>query len=99
MTGGVGSGDIFRLPLDGVSTDSIQLDGKDYVAFDLEWKDTDDSRGYNLTIVYAAAFVDNQGNQKVLRMSDLTNSSLLCFEKHSFLYSNRWWYYLAVTML
>jgi hypothetical protein len=67
------SGDIFRLPLGGSgnSTDLIHLDGKDYVAFDLEW--TNHSTGNNRTI-YAAAFVDSRGNQKVLHISDFGNS-------------------------
>jgi hypothetical protein len=67
-----GGGDIFRLSLDDCSgTDNIQLDGKDYVAFDLEWKN--DGTG-NDRIIYAAAFVDNRGNQKVLHISDFGNS-------------------------
>jgi hypothetical protein len=51
-------------------TNLIQLEGKDYVAFDLEW--TNDGTG-NRT-VYAAAFVDNSGNQKVLHISDFGSS-------------------------
>jgi hypothetical protein len=49
------------------------LDGKDYVAFDLEWTNNGDSDTGNQTI-YAAAFVDNHGNQKVLHISDFGNS-------------------------
>jgi len=64
-SGGIGgSGDIFRLPLDGDGNSSTTvplLDGKDYVAFDLEWINDGDSDTGNQTI-YAAAFVDNQGN-------------------------------------
>jgi hypothetical protein len=67
-----GSGDIFRLTLgDGNSTIPL-LDGKDYVAFDLEWANNGDNTG-NRT-VYAAAFVDNHGNQKVLHISDFAGS-------------------------
>jgi hypothetical protein len=43
---------------------------QNYVAFDLEWMDDDTG---NRTI-YAAAFVDNHGNQKVLHISDYANS-------------------------
>lgn len=74
-SGDIGDGgDIFRLSLGGYgnsSTDFIQLDDKDYVAFDLEWNN--DHSGNNRTI-YAAAFVDNRGNQKVLHISDYGNS-------------------------
>jgi hypothetical protein len=72
-SGDVGdSGDISRLPLGaGSSTPTCVLEGKDYVAFDLEWKDS--GIGNNRTI-YAAAFVDNLGNQKVLHISDFGNS-------------------------
>jgi hypothetical protein len=72
-SGGIGgSGDTFRLSVSGDSSDTIPLlDGKDYVAFDLEWKNSD--TGNNQTI-YAAAFVDNRGNQKVLHISDFGNS-------------------------
>jgi hypothetical protein len=66
------SGDIFRLPLDGGgnSTTTVPLlDGKDYVAFDLEWINEGDSDTVNRTI-HTAAFVDNRGNQKVLHISD-----------------------------
>jgi hypothetical protein len=66
------SGDTFRLTLgDGISTIPL-LDGKDYVAFDLEWANNDDNTG-NRTI-YAAAFVDNRENQKVLHISDFAGS-------------------------
>src|SRR5215211_5734283 len=66
------SGDAFRLSLGGgdSSTDPIELDGKDYVAFDLEWRDN----GIENRTIYAAAFVDNHGNQKVLHISDFGNS-------------------------
>jgi hypothetical protein len=72
-SGDVGdSGDISRLSLGaGSSTPIPLLEGKDYVAFDLEWKDN--GTGNNQTI-YAAAFVDNRGNQKVLHISDFGNS-------------------------
>ena len=51
------------------------MDGKDYVAFDLEWTDNgNNSTGNNRTIIYAAAFVDNHGNKKVLHISDFGNS-------------------------
>jgi hypothetical protein len=71
-----GSGDIFRLSLGGgnSSNELIQLEAKDYVAFDLEWTN-DDSTGNNRRI-YAAAFVDNHGNQKVLHISDFANSEV-----------------------
>jgi hypothetical protein len=54
------------------------LGGKDYVAFDLEWTDNkdDNGRGNNRTI-YAAAFVDNHGNQKMLHITDFGGSELL----------------------
>jgi hypothetical protein len=76
-----GSGDIFRLPLEGSgssTSDNTKLDGEDYVAFDLEWTsnntvDGDNGTGNNRTI-YAAAFVDNCGSQKVLHISDFANS-------------------------
>jgi hypothetical protein len=65
------SGDTFRLTLgDGISTIPL-LDGNDYVAFDLEWANNDNTG--NRTI-YAAAFVDNRENQKVLHISDFTGS-------------------------
>jgi hypothetical protein len=68
-----GSGDTFRLPLAcGTNTSLIQLDGKDYVAFDLEWKDNDVAGNRTIT---AAGFVDNRGNQKVLQI-DHKNLSL-----------------------
>jgi hypothetical protein len=74
-SGDIGDGgDIIRLSLGSYgncSTDLIQLDDKDYVAFDLEWDN--DHTGNNRTI-YTAAFVDNRGNQKVLHISDYGNS-------------------------
>jgi len=77
-SGGIGgSGDTFRLPTTGISVDITQLDGKDYVAFDLEWSDSnknDSDTGSNNQTIYAAAFVDNRGNQKVLHISDFANS-------------------------
>jgi hypothetical protein len=74
-SGDVGdSGDIFRLSLGGGGSTSVPLlDGKDYVAFDLEWKDNLDGHTGN-RIIYAAAFVDNHGNQKVLHISDFAGS-------------------------
>jgi hypothetical protein len=74
--GGSGDrGDTFRLSLDGGSTTTVPLlDGKDYVAFDLEWKDNDDENGIPNQTIYTAAFVDNHGNQKVLHISDFANS-------------------------
>jgi hypothetical protein len=73
--GGSGdSGDTFRLPLDGGGTTISLLDGKDYIAFDLEWKDNDDENGIPNRTIYTAAFVDNHGNQKVLHISDFANS-------------------------
>jgi hypothetical protein len=47
-----------------------------YVAFDLEWKDdvADGNSKGNDKIIYAAAFVDNHGNQKVLHISDFAGS-------------------------
>jgi hypothetical protein len=71
-SGGIGgSGDTFRLSVSGGSSDTNPLlDGKDYVAFDLEWKDN----GIGEQTIYAAAFVDNRGNQKVLHISEFGNS-------------------------
>ena len=65
----------FRLHLGGDSTTVPLLDGKDCVAFDLEWTDNKDESGTgkNQTI-YAAAFVDNHGKQKVMHISDFANS-------------------------
>jgi hypothetical protein len=57
---------------DNDNKDFIQLDGKDYVAFDLEW--TNDGSTGNTRTIYAAAFVDNLGNQKVLHIYDFGNS-------------------------
>jgi hypothetical protein len=68
------SRDTFCLPLDDRSTNAITLDGKDYVAFDLEWKDNDDDNSTPNYTIYAAAFVDNHGNHKVLHISDFGNS-------------------------
>jgi hypothetical protein len=68
-----GSGDIFGLRHNSSGTNNTAaplLGGKDCVAFDIEWKD--DGTG-NRTI-YAAAFVDSRGNQKVLHISDYGNS-------------------------
>lgn len=68
---GEGGGDTLRLPLESSSkTDSILLGGENYVAFDFEWTSNDTS---NRTI-YAAAFVDNQENRKVLHSSDFAQS-------------------------
>jgi hypothetical protein len=70
-------GDIFRLSIGSgnSSTDFIQMDGKDYVVFDLEWKDNGDSNDTdNKRTIYAAAFIDSRGNQKVLHISDFENS-------------------------
>jgi hypothetical protein len=64
------SGDILELSLASSGTAISQLDGRGYVAFDLEWKDNEIG---NRTI-YAAAFLDNHGNQKVLHISDFANS-------------------------
>jgi hypothetical protein len=66
--------DALGLSIDrGDSSSSISiLDGKDYIAFDLEW--TEDSTGSNNQTIYAAAFVDSHGNQKVLHISDFGNS-------------------------
>lgn len=69
---GEGSEDTLRLPLgngDSISFSPL-LDGKNYVAFDLEWRDN----GIGNRTIYAAAFVDNRGNQKVLHISDFGNS-------------------------
>jgi hypothetical protein len=74
-SGDIGDGgDIFRLSLDsgGSSLTVPLLDGKDYAAFDLEW--TDNGGAGNDRTIYAAAFVDNHGNQKVLHISDFGNS-------------------------
>jgi hypothetical protein len=67
-----GSGDTFRLTLGDGNSAIPLLDGKDYVAFDLEWANNGDNTG-NRTI-YAAAFVDNRGNQKALHISDFAGS-------------------------
>jgi hypothetical protein len=64
------SGDTLELPLASSGTTISLLDGKDYVAFDLEWKDN----GIGNQTIYSAAFVDNHGNQKVLHISDFANS-------------------------
>src|SRR5215204_1774534 len=73
--GGEDSGDASGLPLqcrDNATTCSLPvLDVNSYAAFDLEW--TNDSTNNNL-IVYAAAFVDNHGNSKVLHISDFPKS-------------------------
>jgi Bifunctional DNA primase/polymerase, N-terminal len=75
-SGGIGdSGDTFRLSLAGGGSSTVPLlDGKDYVAFDLEWRDIDDDSGTGNWTIYAAAFVDNHGNQRVLHISDFANS-------------------------
>jgi hypothetical protein len=68
LSGDIGdSGDSFRLPLGSDDTTIPIFDGKDYVAFDLGWKDNkdDNGTGSNNRTIYAAAFVDNHGNQKV----------------------------------
>jgi hypothetical protein len=66
-------GDTFQLPVDNRdSTSAPLLDGKDYVAFDLEWINDGDTT--NNRTIYAAAFVDNRGNKKVLHISDFGNS-------------------------
>jgi hypothetical protein len=74
-SGDIGDGgDIFRLSLDsGGSSHTVSLlDGKDYAAFDLEW--TDNGGAGNDRTIYAAAFVDNHGNQKVLHIYDFAGS-------------------------
>ena len=58
----------------GNNTDIIQLDDKDYDAFDFEWRDSKDSGTDTNQTIYAAAFVDNHGNQKVLHISEFANS-------------------------
>jgi DNA polymerase, archaea type len=64
---GEGGEDTFRLPLGNNNCSTVPLlDGKDYVAFDLEW--TDD--GTSSRTIYAAAFVDNHENSKLLHVSD-----------------------------
>ncbi|HEX6281376.1 MAG TPA: DNA polymerase domain-containing protein [Nitrososphaera sp.] len=71
---GEDSGDTFRLPLESRDSTSCSvplLEVSDYVAFDLEW--TDDCT-INNRAIYAAAFVDNHGNSKVLHESDFANS-------------------------
>ena len=47
---------------------------QDYVAFDLEWTNNNDDNGIGSRTIYAAAFVDNHGNQKVLHISDFAGS-------------------------
>jgi hypothetical protein len=72
-SGGSGDGGhTLRLPLDDGNTGIVRVDGRDYVAFDLEWTNNEDNTG-NRTI-YAAAFVDNRGNQKVLHILDFAGS-------------------------
>jgi len=74
--GGEGSEDDFRLPMDCDNTDNIPPYGKDYIAFDLEWRDSNDKRaGINNQVIYAAAFVDKRGNSRVLHLSDFFKSS------------------------
>jgi DNA polymerase I len=68
---GEGGGDTLRLPLESSRTNSILLDGENYVAFDFEWTSNDTS---NRTI-YAAAFIDKRGNSRVLHLSDFFKSS------------------------
>jgi hypothetical protein len=58
---------------DGLKDDSSSL-LQDYVAFDLEWTNNNDDSGIESQTIYAAAFVDNHGNQKVLHISDFANS-------------------------
>jgi hypothetical protein len=57
--------------MEGMKDNSSSSLLQNYVAFDLEWMN--DSTGNNRTI-YSAAFVDNNGNQKVLHISDFANS-------------------------
>jgi DNA polymerase, archaea type len=68
---GEDSEDTSGLPLDRDDSSSLSiLNGRDYVAFDLEWiDDTSNNRA-----VYAAAFVDNHGNSRVLHISDFAKS-------------------------
>jgi hypothetical protein len=73
---GEGGGDTLRLPSGGGANNSSSsfsplVDGKNYVAFDLEWKE---DNGIGSRTVYAAAFVDNYGNKKVLHISDFAGS-------------------------
>jgi hypothetical protein len=56
---------------DNNSTSSVL---QNYVAFDLEWMDDNDNGPDNNRTIYAAAFVDNRGNQKLLHISDFANS-------------------------
>lgn len=77
-SGGSGDGgDEFRIavgppsPQNGAEVDVAGLlSAEGYTAFDLEW--TTDSTGNS--VIYAAAFVDNHGNAKVLHISDFGNS-------------------------
>lgn len=49
---------------------------QNYVAFDLEWRDNHDDNGSgNNRTIYAAAFIDNHGNSRVLHLSDFVKSS------------------------
>jgi hypothetical protein len=66
------SGDTLELPVANSGTTVPLLYGRDYVAFDLEWTPNQNNTG-NHTI-YAAAFVDNYGNQKVLHVTDFAGS-------------------------
>jgi DNA polymerase, archaea type len=46
----------------------------EYVAFDFEWSSSPEESANTNTQIIAAAFVDNQGNSKVLHIADFSNS-------------------------
>jgi len=69
---GGGSEDGLTLPLDSPSTNSLPVsDDKSYVALDLEWTNDDTS---SKRAIYAASFVDNHQNSKVLHVLDFPKS-------------------------
>ena len=77
--------EIFWLPQDSNCSNNTTapiLGSKDYVAFDLEWKDNNESSTSNNRIIYAAAFVHNHGNQKVLHISDFANLPIYYYCSH-----------------
>jgi hypothetical protein len=75
-SGGGGGGDggdtVHAVEAESQGAASIReaLSADSYAAFDLEWT-TDDSGN---SAIYAAAFVDNRGNSRVLHVSDFKNS-------------------------
>jgi DNA polymerase elongation subunit (family B) len=72
------SGDITRRDDEYNSDASRQNSGffNNYVAFDLEW--SNDTNGEK--VIYAASFVDNQGNKKALHITDFDKSERLLLQ-------------------